>query len=154
MVLWVPVRLRGLSFTGASDMAHHRRSTKATAEGFVGGLEVTVFAAVMVSVILGVLELFGVLLAREELARLAEFSVAQLADQVVTDATVRSDLAQANYTVTVTKSDESCPTLHVSLAGSHTGVVTRRTYVLVSEASQIVTAYRDFSGLNGGEDQC
>jgi len=123
-------------------------------EGFVGGLEVTVFASVIVGVLLSVVELFGLLLARDELLRLAQFGVAQLADQVASEETLASDPVFFPYSVLVTSSDDPCPVFTVTLTGSYDGVVSGRAYELAGGASQIVTAYRDFSGLVAPNDTC
>lgn len=123
-------------------------------DGFVGGLEVTVFAAVIVAVMLSVIELFGLLLARDELLRLAQFGVGQLADSVVSEAVLANDPVFSPYSVAVAASADPCPVFTVTLTGSYEGVVTKRAYQLTADASQIVTAYRDFSGLVVSEDTC
>lgn len=120
----------------------------------MGGLEVTVFAAVIVAVMLSVVELFGLLLARDELLRLAQFGVAQLADRVISEAVLPNDPVFFPYSVAVTASADPCPVFTVTLTGSYDGVVSGRAYQLVATASQIVTAYRDFSELVVTADTC
>ncbi|MEX2533182.1 MAG: hypothetical protein WD360_04385 [Nitriliruptoraceae bacterium] len=137
-----------------SDVTYGGRSNRCRDDGFVGGLEVAVFTAVIVSVMLTVVELFGLLLARDELLRLAQFGVAQLADQVVSEATLIHDPAFVGYSVSMTSSDDPCPVVTVTLTGSYDGVVTGRAYALTGAASQIVTAYRDFSIHHVPDDTC
>lgn len=135
-------------------MAGPHRCVSGGDDGFVAGLEATVFAAVLLGVLLSVVELFGLLLARDETARMAVFAVAQLADQIATQDTVEHDPFMDPYVVLVTASAEPCPVVTVTLTGTYKGVVTRRSYLVGAEASQIVTAYRDFSQLSQNDDQC
>lgn len=137
-----------------SEVTCARVSQGCRDDGFVGGLEVAMFAAVITSVLLALVELFGLLLAREELLRLAQFGVAQLADQVVGEETLVNDPVFVPYSVLVTASDDPCPIVTVTLTGHYDGVVSGRAYELAGDASQIVTAYRDFSGQHVPEDTC
>jgi len=120
-------------------------------DGFIAGLEVSIFAAVLLGVLLTIVELFGLQLAQEKLARATEFSVAYVADGYAQ--TAPEPGLFGDYDATVSMSDNPCPMVAVQLRGVHVGVVSGRVYALTHQASQIITLYRNFSPVSD-RDTC
>ncbi len=115
-------------------------------EGFIGGLELALFTAVITTVMLGMVELFGVLVARDTLTQFAHVAAVRSANGFAQDTHWLDDLpAAGGYAVTLGLTGDDCDVVQVSVTATHAGVVSGRQYRLAADANWPVARHRDFS---------
>lgn len=127
-----------------------------TEAGFIGGVEASVFAAVMLTLLAVIVETFGVLIARDTLLSHAQFAAAQIADGYApADATSFHSAQVDTVTFTVATSVDACPQVRVAATQVVTGTVTTRQYELSATVFRPLTLYRDFTvHPDGGQATC
>jgi hypothetical protein len=115
-------------------------------EGFIGGLELALFTAVIATVMLGMVELCGVRVARDTKSSFAHLAAVRSANGFAQDTHWLDDLpASGGYAVTIGLTGDDCGVVQVSVTATHAGVVSGRQYRLAVDANWPVTRHRDFS---------